>query len=174
MSVTGSELDFVKESLLESLQGPRDPFRYRLAPQPESSVPRLLAVMRETEEIEGLRSTFPTRSAVRHREPAELDEACLVGVQLKRELGQPLPEVVEKLVRIRLALAANDEVSRPGESHPRALAELYVNVSAHTAPIIQPPASPPADANGRTARARDEQGHRANGWRDGDVAVAFC
>ena len=30
-------------------------------------------------------------------------------------------------------------VSRPGESHPRALAELYVNVSAHTAPIIQPP-----------------------------------
>ena len=33
------------------------------------------------------------------------------------------------------------EVSRPGESHPRALAELYVNVSAHTAPIIQPPAS---------------------------------
>ena len=32
-------------------------------------------------------------------------------------------------------------VSRPGESHPRALAELYVNVSAHTAPIIQPPAS---------------------------------
>ena len=36
------------------------------------------------------------------------------------------------------------------ESHPRALAELYVNVSAHTAPIIQPPVSPPADANGRT------------------------
>ena len=44
------------------------------------------------------------------------------------------------------------EVSRPGESHPRALAELYVNVSAHTAPIIQPPASPPADANGRTSK----------------------
>ena len=65
-------------------------------------------------------------------------------------------------------------VSRPGESHPRALAELYVNVSAHTAPIIQPPASPPADANGRTAGARDEQGHRANGWLDGDVAVASC
>ena len=66
--------------------------------------------MREPEEIEGLRPTFPTRSTVRHREPAELDEACLVGVQLKREPGQPLFEVVEKLVRIRLALAANDEV----------------------------------------------------------------
>jgi hypothetical protein len=31
-------------------------------------------------------------------------------------------------------------VSRPGESHPQALAEPYLNVSAHTAPIIQPSA----------------------------------
>ncbi len=45
------------------------------------------------------------------------------------------------------------QVSRPGESHPRALAELYVNVSAHTAPIIQPPVSPPADAKGGTSTA---------------------
>ena len=113
-------------------------------------LPRNPQVVREAEEIEGLRPTFPARSAVRHREASELDEACLVRVQLKRELAHPLPEVEEKLLRIRLALATNDEVSRPGESHPRALAELYVNVSAHTAPIIQPPASPPADANGRT------------------------
>ena len=35
----------------------------------------------------------------------------------------------------------------------RALAELYVNVSAHTAPIIQPPASTPADASGRCRRS---------------------
>ena len=98
------------EFRLDPFQGSRDPFRYRLAPQPEVSVPLLLAVVRETEEIEGLRSTFPARPAVRHREPSELDEACLVRVQLKRELAHPLPEVVEKLFRIRLALAANDEV----------------------------------------------------------------
>jgi hypothetical protein len=30
-------------------------------------------------------------------------------------------------------------VSRPGESHPQALSEPDVNVSAHPAPIIQPP-----------------------------------
>src|SRR6266446_6331408 len=30
------------------------------------------------------------------------------------------------------------QVSRPGESHPQALAEPYRNVSVHTAPIIQP------------------------------------
>ena len=130
--------------------------------------------MRESEEIEGLRSAFPPCSAVHHRESAELDEARLVGVQIKRELAQALLEVAEKLFCIFLALATNDEVSRPGESHPRALAELYVNVSAHTAPIIHPPASPPADANGRTAGARDEQGHRASDWLDGDVAVASC
>ena len=29
-------------------------------------------------------------------------------------------------------------VSSPGESHPKALAEPDVNVSAHTTPIIQP------------------------------------
>jgi len=28
-------------------------------------------------------------------------------------------------------------VSSPGEFHPKALADPYVNVSAHTAPIIQ-------------------------------------
>ena len=31
-----------------------------------------------------------------------------------------------------------DEVSGPGESHPRTLAEPGVNLSAHRAPIIQP------------------------------------
>ena len=126
------------ESLLEPFQGSCDPLRNRFAPQTKAAVPRLPAVVRETEEIEGLGSTFPTRPAGRHREPAELDEARLVGMQVERELVHPLPEVAEKLFRVRLALATHNEVSRPGESHPRALAELYVNVSAHTAPIIQP------------------------------------
>ncbi len=143
------------KSLLEPFQGSLDPLRNRFAPQTKAAVPRLPAVVRESEEIEGLRSTFPPCSAIHHRESAELDEARLVGVQIKRELAQALLEVAEKLFRILLALATNDEVSRPGESHPRALAELYVNVSAHTAPIIQPPASTPADASGRTAGARD-------------------
>jgi hypothetical protein len=35
-------------------------------------------------------------------------------------------------------IAAPGLVSSPGEFHPEALAEPYVNVSAHTAPIIQP------------------------------------
>jgi outer membrane protein TolC len=34
------------------------------------------------------------------------------------------------------------EVSRPGESHPEALAELYVSLSTHTAPIMEPRRAP--------------------------------
>ena len=34
------------------------------------------------------------------------------------------------------------EVSSPGESHPEALAEPYLNVSAHTAPIMEPRRTP--------------------------------
>ena len=35
-------------------------------------------------------------------------------------------------------MAAMGRVSSPGEFHPEALVEPYVNVSIHTAPIIQP------------------------------------
>src|SRR3990172_4010453 len=40
----------------------------------------------------------------------------------------------------------DDKVSRPRELPPQALAELYVNVSAHTAPIIQPVTQDPASS----------------------------
>ena len=33
-------------------------------------------------------------------------------------------------------------VSSPGESHPEALAELYVSLSTHTAPIMEPRRAP--------------------------------
>jgi hypothetical protein len=33
-------------------------------------------------------------------------------------------------------------VSSPGESHPEALAELYVRLSTHTAPIMEPRRAP--------------------------------
>ena len=79
------------ESLLEPFQGSCDPLRNRFAPQTEAAVPRP-AVVRESEEIEGL-PTFPARPAVCCREPAELDEARLVGMQVERELTQALLEV---------------------------------------------------------------------------------
>jgi len=50
----------------------------------------------------------------------------------------PVKEITrEKLVQARTGEASSG-VSSPGEFHPKALAEPYVNVSAHTAPIIRP------------------------------------
>ncbi len=38
--------------------------------------------------------------------------------------------------------ASTFRVSSPGESHPEALAELYMNLSAHTAPTMEPRRTP--------------------------------
>ena len=36
----------------------------------------------------------------------------------------------------------DEKVSSPGDSHPEALAELYVSLSTHTAPIMEPRRTP--------------------------------
>src|SRR6266404_8942468 len=43
-----------------------------------------------------------------------------------------------KLLIPRKSLEEIQKVSSPGESHPEALAELYVSLSTHTAPIMEP------------------------------------
>ena len=48
-------------------------------------------------------------------------------------------------------LHQNDEVSSPGESHPQALSEPDVNLSAHPAPIIQPQAQSPSSSGQKVA-----------------------
>ena len=49
----------------------------------------------------------------------------------------------------------DQKVSGAGGLHPRALPEPYVSLSTHTAPIIQPSASLPGAASGRTRWAGD-------------------
>jgi hypothetical protein len=39
-------------------------------------------------------------------------------------------------------LKAQDKVSSAGESHPDALSELYMSLSAHTAPTMEPRRNP--------------------------------
>jgi hypothetical protein len=43
---------------------------------------------------------------------------------------------------VRVGLTAGWEVSSPGELHPEALSELYMNLSAHTAPTMEPRRAP--------------------------------
>src|SRR4051794_22149981 len=59
-----------------------------------------------------------------------------------------------------VAPAQHDEVSRRGESHPPALVEPDVNVSAHPAPIVQP--------SGRTPK---RQWANRPGWRRATSAI---
>ena len=47
-----------------------------------------------------------------------------------------------KLLIPRKSLEEIQKVSSPGESHPEALAELYVSLSTHTAPIMEPRRTP--------------------------------
>ena len=94
----------------DPVQGPRDPLRYRLTSQSEFPVPLLPAIVRESKEIEGLRSPFPWCPAIHHREPAKLDESGLVWMQLKLKLAQPFLEIVEKPLRVLFALEPDHEV----------------------------------------------------------------
>ncbi len=62
-----------------------------------------------------------------------------------------------------LPIAAPGLVSSPGEFHPEEFAEPYINVSVHTAPIIQP-GKESRDANARTARVGSKLPARASVW----------
>jgi len=66
-----------------------------------------------------------------------------------------------------LTFHQNDKVSSLGESHPQALLEPGVNLSAHRTPIIQPTAKSPS-ANGRTAAVRDVRSDPTNVLPDAD------
>ena len=66
-------------------------------------------------------------------------------------------------------LPKQDQVSSAGEFHPHALSEPYVNLSAHTAPINQPGASPRGTASERTASADAERSGPATAQPAGDA-----
>src|SRR4051812_16420592 len=75
-------------------------------------------------------------------------------LELKAQLGQDQPQRRERRFGLLPRFAHCQQVSRRGESHPPALAEPGVNLSAHRAPIVQP--------SGRTPR---RQCANRPGWR---------
>jgi len=62
----------------------------------------------------------------------------LVHGHLQPTLAEPWPQRLIAAVGLFLILKRGYKVSRPGESHPQALSEPDVNVSAHPAPITPP------------------------------------
>src|SRR5437868_14762251 len=59
-----------------------------------------------------------------------------------RERPRTFGELRARDIGLLQAYTVNHQVSRPGESHPEALAELYVSLSTHTAPIMEPRRTP--------------------------------
>ena len=58
---------------------------------------------------------------------------------VQSEFPISIPKEVMQIICTRtFNHACLDQVSRPREPPPKSLSELYVNLSAHTAPIIQP------------------------------------
>src|SRR3954471_7777591 len=110
----------------------------------EPAAPGPSAVVREAQEVEGLRASLPGSCSSLGGEPPELDQPGLALVERQAELRQPVLERHEKLPRLCLVLAADHESSSGGDLHldlhPSALSEPDVRLSPHPAPTLQPPA----------------------------------
>lgn len=68
--------------------------------------------------------------------------SSLLRMQCQPGLRRPRLHLRQRSFCFRFAATQNDEVSRPEESHLEPLAEPYVNVSAHTAPTMEPRRTP--------------------------------
>ena len=76
--------------------------------------------------------------ALRHRR-----DDCLHGRKFKPAFSQKLlDEGFDFSFQQFFRFAGEDKVSSPGEFHPEALSELYMNLSAHTAPTREPRRTP--------------------------------
>src|SRR5271166_5462227 len=84
----------------------------RLPLDHESVRPGLAAVVREAQKVERLRASPPSGGSVAGGEPPELDQPGLALVERQAELLQPVLEVREELLPIRLELAAEDHIVR--------------------------------------------------------------
>ena len=98
--------------------------------------------MGEPEKRERLGFPFSSMLPVNLREPTKLDQSRLLWMNLQPELCQPFLKLSQKSLGFGSVLESDHEVSSAGESHPDALSEPYVNVSAHTAPAREPRRTP--------------------------------
>jgi len=97
--------------------------------------------MREAQEVEG-GWLLPIPFGFRQSRWSKLDPSGFAGMKLQPILGKPLVKYFPHFLRIFPILKTENEVSRPRELHPEPLAEPYVNVSAHTAPTMEPRRTP--------------------------------
>lgn len=92
--------------------------------------------------FEGLTMSFPLNLRKVHPRKSKPVSMCVIKVFPSESCS---PRIVRKILnekfqffRYFLRVCSDYKVSRPREPPPKSLSEPYVNLSAHTAPIIQP------------------------------------
>ena len=105
---------------------------YALHPEAPTE-PRLATEMRQPQKVKCLGSLAPRRG-FRRSQWAKLHDLGLLGRHFESELGKSSVQFCPTPLRIALALKADHESSRAGESHPHALSEPDVRLSPHLAP----------------------------------------
>src|SRR5216684_3914075 len=82
----------------------------RLALDHERVLPGFGAVVREAQEVEGLRASLPSGGSCVGGEPPELDQPGLALMERQAELQQPVFEIHEELLPICLELTAEHHI----------------------------------------------------------------
>src|SRR5213593_3873865 len=91
---------------------------HRLPQDREPSPPRLRTTMCEAEEIERLRLALSTPFPIPVRKPAELDQACLFGVQFQPKPRETFAQFSQESLGISSMLEPHDKVvSVPHDDH---------------------------------------------------------
>lgn len=96
------------------------PRAHRLPQHREPACPCRRAAMREAQNVEGLRFPVATGSPILVRVATEFEEPRLVGVQRQPEPREARAQLGQEAFGFLPMLESDDEVSRPGESHPQA------------------------------------------------------
>jgi hypothetical protein len=117
--------------ILERVQLGRHPLRVGDPLELETSLPRLRARVRETEEAKRLRLAEPALFPLLGGEPPEPDQARLLGVELQVELREPLAKVRPEPLGVVPMLEAHHEVV--GETH-----DDHVPVRVPSPPLVSP------------------------------------
>ena len=127
-------------------------------------------VQREPQEVESGRTFAPLLPS---RRSPKRQHTGLVRMQCESVASQPLGQDIHHALRVVASLEADHTSSRPGESHPQALTEPDMNVSAHPALTVQPLLDA-TSASGQRAPGRRPRWPVSGAPSAGDAAASVC
>ena len=114
----------LSQYLPDSLQRPADSTAYRFTSQSEATFPSLRTKVRKPQKVERLRFALPSLLPVHFREPSEFHDSGFLRVQCQTKLRQPLPNILQVLLRVPLILKSDHHIVRIADNQGLALGNL--------------------------------------------------